>query len=1246
MTKQIWLSPVLGKSREQLVKRCSEMITPGAPPKFLYLAASHPLLELVTKWILDFDTIRGVWGTLPVYLFRGFVREVLSNARTVESGKPLTRRTPIDLEESQLKHSLLSQIMRRLVASGELRALRPLAHRDGTINTIATLMGEIQRAGTTPEEFQRIVETRAIDFNAVAKPAGEGTADQGGSVPQPQITFDREIGMIYEAYARALDDFDLTEEDADQLRALKVLKGEVSNTNVTVPWLDDLQLLVLDGFFDFTPVQGEMLRALIPRVPQVIVNLYGDQQNREVFVPFADTIEQLRSISDAFEVIQREESQTLGPIPAALRARLFNPEAVADETTPAVVNTEATEAKPETQGAVAPRVFRCSDRETEVRAIAKEIKRLVLVQGFSIRDIALVVRQRAAYSETITRVFADESIPCTVERVVALAEVPAVRAILKLFQIIASHEDDTNLRVRDLADLIKSGYFQLSSGTILELHNELSLSSAAYASGAREVDVELEGVRRSPVDSGSGPGEWNPDALENVLAYVGSELRLDAWLERARRLASYDSTADQVRNQIFGGYAENEVDESQGDEDRNEEEPAPAERKSAPTREVLPVMLDWSALVIREFAAIINRAMRESDLAEVRSSFLTLLDELQFSKTIRDRLIGPSLESALPHAALDLRALDRIRLAISAAHESFRIAANIPLSQETDSSLTLSSFVNEIERCIGTQSLRIASADRDGVQVLEATDVRGLRFRAVFIAGLIEGGFPLRKERDWIYPHEERERLKQYGLTLEDISPATFLKEEHYFYQAACRATDALYLSWPLVIGGNETVVSYYIDEVKHALAPMEIVNEDISSDFEGDRLGDASSQSELATSLVRLSERQRHHGRKTVHVSEDAVDKLMAWAEAEDVISGSARARISIGRERMGDRFGRYDGLITNEDLRALLGERFGASYVWSASALSLYGKSPYKFFAERVLKLEQRIEAALDLAALDAGGLLHEALRRFFTRHRRQRLARRDRQKLRDEMRHVASEVFDEHERAVPPLNVRVWEIDREIYQLQLAEVVDHEIAFQEKADADGPLPTYFELGFGMARGIRDETSTSEFLTLERDDSSKTGKEAIRLRGQIDRIDLASDGTVIAYDYKSSRGAAHADMIEGRDLQIAIYLEAIENLFFVGNQIAGGGYYVLRGCDRNRGLYRKELDSYTGIGTRVSSRVDESQWLSDRATMRARIWHFVDAIRAGRFVVKPTAPEQTCDICDFATVCRFEKFRILRKR
>src|SRR5258705_12155221 len=80
----------------------------------------------------------------------------------------------------------------------------------------------------------------------------------------------------------------------------------------------------------------------------------------------------------------------------------------------------------------------------------------------------------------------------------------------------------------------------------------------------------------------------------------------------------------------------------------------------------------------------------------------------------------------------------------------------------------LSQFIDEVRRSLTSQSQILASANRGGLRVLEATDIRGLRFRAIFIAGLVEGGFPLRASRDWIYPHEERERLKNYGLTLED----------------------------------------------------------------------------------------------------------------------------------------------------------------------------------------------------------------------------------------------------------------------------------------------------------------------------------------------------------------------------------------------------------------------------------------------------------------------------------------------
>ena len=120
---------------------------------------------------------------------------------------------------------------------------------------------------------------------------------------------------------------------------------------------------------------------------------------------------------------------------------------------------------------------------------------------------------------------------------------------------------------------------------------------------------------------------------------------------------------------------------------------------------------------------------------------------------------------------LNLNALESIRRGLVAAVKSIEITS----VESAVDTVKLSIFLQEVRRCLNSQSQVLGAADRSGLRILEATDVRGLRFRAVFIAGLIEGGFPLRASRDWIYPHEERERLKEYGLTLEDISPATLL---------------------------------------------------------------------------------------------------------------------------------------------------------------------------------------------------------------------------------------------------------------------------------------------------------------------------------------------------------------------------------------------------------------------------------------------------------------------------------------
>ena len=86
MSKQIWLAPILSDNRERLIARASDVLASGPAEALLYIAASRPLLELAADRLLDGGRNRGVWGSLPVHLFRGFARFVLATAIEEETG--------------------------------------------------------------------------------------------------------------------------------------------------------------------------------------------------------------------------------------------------------------------------------------------------------------------------------------------------------------------------------------------------------------------------------------------------------------------------------------------------------------------------------------------------------------------------------------------------------------------------------------------------------------------------------------------------------------------------------------------------------------------------------------------------------------------------------------------------------------------------------------------------------------------------------------------------------------------------------------------------------------------------------------------------------------------------------------------------------------------------------------------------------------------------------------------------------
>src|SRR5258706_568349 len=1132
MAREIWLGPVLGNNRERLLARCAEYVSQGQAERLLYIAASHPLLDLVTEKLLDGTQAPGVWGEFPIYLFRGLVRRILLGAVDTETGKPLPPRVAIDREELPLRRSLISQIIKQLGAHGRLRAIKPLANRDGCVNTIASLIGELQRAGKTPGEFQNAVEERAAEFGIEPPGQSSGTT----SSPRSQLDFDREVALIYAAYAEALDRFNLTDEDADQLRALQILRGEIDGRAVSLPWLNQVELLVLDGFFDFTPVQGEILKHLIPVVPNAIVNLNGDARNEDIFRPFQSTIEHLESIAGLETRTSAEMAEVVDAL-APLRGGLFNVTQVGNLR-------DGLEEKAQLNNLRHITLIECGDREVEIRAIAKEIKRLILTKGYKLSDIALVVRERAAYADTILRVCADESIPANLERRVEAVETPAMRACGKLFQLLqdTTREHIRNPKASDLAHLVKTGYFRASANALPELtkvfdQQYASLLAKDKGSQRNETSDQDEQRRVEGLSTEICIGRWLPDTLENVIAYVGSELRANAWTERARRLIDKFPSPEAARSLIAGSASESE-DAAAAAEDESPPDEAPVRRqKPAP---IHPAAIAWTVILIEHLQDLLSSFPEAAPPEELRGALMSVLDRLEFAKQVRRSFLQAGPAADIPQAALDVRGLESLRRALAAAVRSFHYAAQIvsearasartgasSLTVGPQTAVALAAFIDEVERSLRSQVLAIGAANRDGLQVLEATDVRGLRFRAVFIAGLIESGFPLRTSRDWLYPHEERVRLQKHGIFLEDISTDTLLKEEHYFYQVACRATERLYLTRPLATASiSETVASYYIEELKRVVDPNEFETVQVRGDLDTRELTRSSTASELSTFLVRQSQqRNREIGGRRAW-SRSQIKDLLAQAETHGYLSNSAVRRVAIERERNSVWFGSRDG----------------------------------------------------------------------------------------------------------------------EIRKLILDQVLLYELRLQAKTKARGIRPAYFELAFGRASQASDPSSSPDYLKVAR---SRAGDETALFQGQIDRVDINErEGIAVAYDYKLSQGAKLEDIETGRQVQIPIYLAALEQIFLPGYQLAGGGYYKLksRGPRLNQGIYPRLFADCTD--TTRATQVDDHEMARVLEQVRRRVWEFIDAMRGGHFRVRPALGKLTCKFCDYSAVCRYEPYRISQKR
>ena len=616
-----------------------------------------------------------------------------------------------------------------------------------------------------------------------------------------------------------------------------------------------------------------------------------------------------------------------------------------------------------------------------------------------------------------------------------------------------------------------------------------------------------------------------------------------------------------------------------GEED--EEEAAPGNRRFA-----RGAIVSLRALVERLAARLESLASvrRWSDMA---SGLRQLLDELGETDTGSDA-VGQVLDS--------LALLDRV--------------GEVP---------DLETFRRFVLDALASASRHTGHFQRNEPTVAGMMEARGVPFDTVILPGLVEKSFPQPARQDPILLDAERLALQQ---TLASSNKEVLLnlkgrrreEEALLFALAVGAARRRLVLTFPRVdpITARPRVPSYFL------LRALEAI-EGRSFDYAAlDRaVRDGSSGRFVPVRLIDAANLNR---------AVNAVEyDLAALAQAEEqnqpglmLYLGESgpffRRSLKAENARWGQtKYSEYDGVFRSPEALRLIRERFNlAALTISPTQLEEYAACPFQYLMHCIFGIETvaEPEQTVSVGALDRGTILHGILWEFFSEE-----ARAGRLPLRDDalarLEAIARKRLAAFERSGVTGYPLMWQIEKEQILDDLRRTFQKELKNDE-----GFVPGYFELRYGMRSRGDEESALSTEQPARFPVSAET---TIRLKGRIDRIDVAAGGKLARIiDYKTG-GTTSApkenSFAGGRALQLPLYIVAAGQILKRLTVERAEYYFATRRGGWKRVVFTTE------------------DWPARDKTLRQIVATIIEGIASGRFFPRPD--EKGCEHCDFATVC-----------
>lgn len=287
-----------------------------------------------------------------------------------------------------------------------------------------------------------------------------------------------------------------------------------------------------------------------------------------------------------------------------------------------------------------------------------------------------------------------------------------------------------------------------------------------------------------------------------------------------------------------------------------------------------------------------------------------------------------------------------------------------------------------------------------------------------------------------------------------------------------------------------------------------------------------------------------------------------------------------------------------------------------FSATKLETYATCAFKYFCNRELGLQEYFE---NEHALEMGRILHAVLENFFKLNA---LAEPSREFWKDEAglwnvltgllsREMGDETFGNE-----PL------YRKRLYFNRMKRVLRSFLAREKDLNAKRSFrPKYFEMEF------------NDFMI--HGDSGP-----IHLKGFIDRVDVTADGSqALVVDYKLSKRpqTIEAKFKKGLEIQLPLYAMVLREKLNL--QIAGMELRLLQN-QKEEGIYLES--ARTELGFARKKMIGAEEFDDMLAETKARIREYVKRLRQSDISIK----SKSCDYCQYDSVCRFEKWKLIYEK